>query len=77
MLDPATNAYLPPAVPRELFAAQGARAGERVITYRGGGIAAASAALALALAGVEDVAVYDGSLREWAADPALPLVVGD
>jgi thiosulfate/3-mercaptopyruvate sulfurtransferase len=77
VLDPATNAYLPPAALRELFAAQGARPGGRVITYCGGGIAASSAALALTLAGVEDVAVYDGSLREWAADPALPLVVGD
>lgn len=75
VLDPATNAYLSPAALRELFAAQGARPGERAITYCGGGIAASSAALALALAGVEDVAVYDGSPRAWAADPALPLVV--
>ena len=75
LLDPATNAYLPPATLRELFAAQGAHPGERVITYCGGAIAASSAALALALAGVDDVAVYDGSLRQWAADPALPLVV--
>ncbi len=75
MLDPATNAYLPPAALRELFAAQGAHPGARVITYCGGAIAASSAALALALAGVDDVSVYDGSLREWAADPALPLVV--
>ena len=75
LLDPATNTYLPPAALRELFAGEGAGPGERVITYCGGAIAAASSALALALAGVEDVAVYDGSLREWAADPALPLVV--
>lgn len=75
VLDPATNAFLPPARLRELFAAQGAVAGQRVVTYCGGAIAATNAALALELAGVPDVAVYDGSLREWAADPSLPLVV--
>ncbi|GAA4709003.1 hypothetical protein Prum_095290 [Phytohabitans rumicis] len=44
-----------------------------VWVYCGGGISAASLALALALAGRDDVAVYDGSLEEWAADPELPL----
>ncbi|HTL41386.1 MAG TPA: rhodanese-like domain-containing protein [Pseudolysinimonas sp.] len=43
--------------------------GGRVVTYCGGGIAAASAALALTLLGERDVAVYDGSLAEWVADP--------
>ena len=75
VLDPATNAYLPPAALREVFAAAGIRPGERVVTYCGGAIAASSAALALALAGSGDASVYDGSLREWAADPTLPLVV--
>lgn len=76
LLDPDTNAYLPPAALRELFGREGAGSGGgRVITYCGGAIAASSAALALALAGVDDVAVYDGSLREWASDPELPLVV--
>jgi thiosulfate/3-mercaptopyruvate sulfurtransferase len=37
----------------------------RVITYCGGGIAASSAAFALHLLGVENVAVYDGSMAEW------------
>lgn len=77
LLDPATNAYLPAETLRELFAGAGAEAaaGRPVITYCNAGIAATSAALALAVAGVEGVAVYDGSLHEWAADPALPLVV--
>jgi thiosulfate/3-mercaptopyruvate sulfurtransferase len=46
----------------------------RIVTYCGGGIAAASAALALTLLGQESVAVYDGSLNEWAADPEAALV---
>ena len=46
-----------------------------LVLYCGGGIAASGLALALALAGRTDVAIYDGSLSEWSADPALPLVV--
>jgi thiosulfate/3-mercaptopyruvate sulfurtransferase len=45
----------------------------RVIAYCGGGIAATSAALVLAMLGRDDVKVYDASLTEWAADPALPM----
>ncbi len=45
----------------------------QVIAYCGGGIAATSAALVLAMLGRDDVKVYDASLTEWAADPALPM----
>ena len=45
-----------------------------LLLYCGGGISAAAEALALTLIGVTDVAIYDGSLQEWAADPALPLI---
>jgi thiosulfate/3-mercaptopyruvate sulfurtransferase len=46
----------------------------RVVAYCSGGIAAATAALHLLRLGETDVAVYDGSLNEWAADPDAPLV---
>ncbi|WP_108248652.1 sulfurtransferase [Planctomonas deserti] len=49
----------------------------RVVAYCGAGIAAASDALALTLLGYRNVAIYDGSLNEWAADPDAPLVLGD
>lgn len=47
-----------------------------IVLYCGGGISAAPLALTLVLIGVDDIAIYDGSLKEWAADPALPLRVG-
>ena len=63
-------------ISRKRFAEADATTAERVITYCGGGIAASSAALVLSLLGVSDVAVYDGSLQEWAADPTLPMERG-
>ncbi len=49
----------------------------RTITYCGGGIAAASDAFILVRLGFEDVAVYDASLQEWAADPANPMEISE
>jgi thiosulfate/3-mercaptopyruvate sulfurtransferase len=46
----------------------------RVVAYCNGGIAAAAAALQLVRLGETEVAIYDGSLNEWAADPDAPLV---
>ncbi len=47
----------------------------RSITYCGAGVAASSNAFIMLRLGFTDVAVYMGSLKEWAADPANPLVV--
>lgn len=66
--------FLSPDALRERFADVLAQPG-RKITYCGGGIAATSDALALHLLGERDVAVYDASMAEWTADPALPLEV--
>jgi thiosulfate/3-mercaptopyruvate sulfurtransferase len=61
---------------REELGDSGALEADRVIAYCGGGISAASDVLALALLGRNDIAIYDGSLREWAADPECPLETG-
>jgi thiosulfate/3-mercaptopyruvate sulfurtransferase len=61
---------------RSDFAESGALEADRVIAYCGAGISATNDALALALLGRDDIAIYDGSLREWAADPELPLETG-
>jgi thiosulfate/3-mercaptopyruvate sulfurtransferase len=76
LVDPDTHAYLPLDVLRAKFAATGALDAKRVVTYCGGGIAASSDAFVLTLLGRPDVAVYDASLSEWAADPSLPMETG-
>ena len=68
LVDRDTNKLLPTAELRALLPAEG-----RVVTYCNGGIAAAADALALVLAGHTDVALYDGSLNEWAAEPTREL----
>lgn len=68
-----TNALLPREQLLNLFAPVLAQE-DPIIAYCGGGIAAAADALALAVLGRTDVAVYDGSLNEWAADESAPLV---
>jgi thiosulfate/3-mercaptopyruvate sulfurtransferase len=49
--------------------------GARAITYCGAGVAASANALAMTWLGFTNVAVYMGSLQEWAADPTNPLTV--
>lgn len=46
--------------------------GERIITYCGGGVAAALNAMVHLMVGHENVAVYDGSLYEWKGE-GLPV----
>lgn len=65
------NVFKSAAELRRMFA--DALAKPRVITYCGGGIAASSAAMILAMLGHRNVQLYDASLAEWAADSYLPM----
>ena len=78
LTDPATHAFLPRDRLRAALEAAGvlrsdAADARNVVTYCGAGIAASSDAFVLTLLGAGDVAVYDGSLEEWARDPACPM----
>jgi thiosulfate/3-mercaptopyruvate sulfurtransferase len=74
ILDRETQCYRPlPELRAKLGSALEARA---IITYCGAGAAAASLANVLVRLGHPNVAVYDGGLLEWSADPSLPLETG-
>ena len=75
LTDPETGLFRPAEELAALFDAAGADRTQRVVTYCGGGIAASNDAFILAMLGYENVAVYDASMSEYAADPSLPLVV--
>jgi thiosulfate/3-mercaptopyruvate sulfurtransferase len=73
VVDQNTMAYLPADQLQAKLAATSAGPDGRVITYCGAGIAASSVAFAMALVGRDNLSIYDASLFEWAADPALPM----
>jgi thiosulfate/3-mercaptopyruvate sulfurtransferase len=73
LVDPETCRYLTPDRLRAAFRQVLDGGPRQVITYCGGGVAASSDAFALRMLGVDNVAVYDGSLLEWSADPSLPM----
>ena len=70
------STFRSPAELRELFAEVGAEPSKKIITYCGGGIAATTDAFVMTMLGYPRVAVYDGSLGEWTADPAMPMETG-
>lgn len=77
LVDPATNRFRPAfELAAQLDAAGALAAQTPVVAYCGGGISATVDVFALALAGRDDVRLYDGSLTEWTADPDLPVEVG-
>lgn len=61
---------------RQVLDAKGLLAAPRVINYCAVGVTATIDALACLLCGQENVALYDGSLAEWARDESLPLETG-
>jgi thiosulfate/3-mercaptopyruvate sulfurtransferase len=75
LVDPQDGTFLPPEQLKARFE-QAAPFGRHTIVYCGGGVSATIDALALTMLKHDDISIYEGSMMEWAADPALPLVLG-
>jgi thiosulfate/3-mercaptopyruvate sulfurtransferase len=74
LLDPAGRLNLERV--REEVQRIGLERAPEVVLYCGGGVNAAGLALGLVAAGFDPPVIFDGSLNEWRADPALPLETG-
>jgi thiosulfate/3-mercaptopyruvate sulfurtransferase len=66
---------LPPEKLREKFAAAGVGAETKIVTSCGSGVTAAVLTLGLALAGLPEGALYDGSWTEWGSRDDTPVEV--
>jgi thiosulfate/3-mercaptopyruvate sulfurtransferase len=75
-LDMASGRLLPADQLRARFAAFGIGDGTRVAAYCGSGVTACHDLLALAIAGVDDTALYTGSWSQWGADESRPTEQG-
>jgi thiosulfate/3-mercaptopyruvate sulfurtransferase len=73
LLDTQTRAFVPLAQAQQQFAAAGIEKSDRVIAYCGGGISATVDLFLLYQLGYDRLALYDGSMGEWARDEALPI----
>lgn len=77
IIDAETGLFLPADELEKAINATSASKARKVITYCGGGIAASCTLFAFALMGREDdLALYDGSLSEWANDPDAKMETG-
>ncbi len=68
-----TKELIAPAEAEARFASQGITKDKAVIAYCGGGISATIDLFLLHQLGYNNLALYDGSMGEWASDASLPI----
>jgi thiosulfate/3-mercaptopyruvate sulfurtransferase len=73
LVDAGTKAFVPLGDAQATFAAQGITPDKTVVAYCGGGISATIDLFLLHQLGYDRLTLYDGSMGEWAKDPALPI----
>ena len=76
LVDPKTKPFTSLADAAAKFAAQGVTKDKSVIAYCGGGISATIDLFLLHQLGYDELTLYDGSMGEWAKEPALPIETG-
>jgi len=76
LVDPQSKAFAPLDAAAAKFAAAGLAKEKRIIAYCGGGISATLDLFLLHQLGFDRLALYDGSMGEWAKDAALPIERG-
>ena len=76
LVDPQTKAFTSLEDAAAKFTAAGVAQDKHVIAYCGGGISATVDLFLLHQLGFDDLTLYDGSMGEWAKDPALPIERG-
>ena len=73
LLDLDSGCFLQPDQLRKRFDSGKVDLGGHIITYCGGGVGATVDGFALKMLGHDDIALYDGSMMEWANDATLPM----
>jgi thiosulfate/3-mercaptopyruvate sulfurtransferase len=76
LVDPQTKAFAPLEAAAAKFAVAGLAQEKQIIAYCGGGISATLDLFLLHQLGFDRLALYDGSMGEWAKDAALPIERG-
>jgi thiosulfate/3-mercaptopyruvate sulfurtransferase len=76
-LDPTTGRFLDPDALRKRYEALGIDDAHHAIAQCGSGLTACHDVLALRLAGLGNVRLYEGSWSDWVNDPSRPVATGD